>query len=699
MVNFDVKKIILFLIFFGTINATLIRPTNGKELSYIHIVFEWEQQPNAITYQLELHDLSSNTYFSYDSLVSTVFILKSNIIWENSYQWKVRTYIGPGHYGEWMGPSTFHTKHSRLGYRYVTNHADSLMQPGLTIFGGASPNRHSFVIDKYGNEIWNDDGYKFKINHVDEFGSLYGNSDHSFPENTACKINYDMDILWASNIRVDPHDMKETSRNTYFVMKNTYSNGPIPSNNSLTNLFQGLGFAADDSTNEFPWYGQRILELDENGDIIWEWNPFDHFQMNDFDNHGHTWLDGYIHMEYDWTHSNALWFDENESAIYLSSRHLSRITKINYPTGEVLFNVTLPSPYITNGDTFLGNNLLFSFQHHIVKLDNGNFTLFDNGNISNQLFEHGQRISRGIEFEILNDSTCNIVWEYSLPPALYGHACGSMQVLDNNNRLIFTRGVGANPDRPTILEVTLDKEIVWEMRGTQSYGWYRALRIPSLHPDAFSLQVNPYSTIDLNGIEMNGVIIDSSGIVTISIKNESEYKQPYQYVVKDKRKWIRAVHGIDTINALGNLEIELDYNPSRVSRRKPYSQLQIAVTPLKHPYAKKYKEFTIFDLSNTSNNDRVGNLVVSNVDNIPNPFNPTTTLKYDLLVGGEIKINIYDLMGRKVRTLFDGVQEAGSKSILWDSTDDSGIQIGTGFYFYTIRTTSELKKGKMLFLK
>jgi len=694
-----VKKIILFLIFYGTINAGLIRPTNGQELSYIHIVFEWEQQPNAINYQLELHDLSSNTYFSFDSLVSTVFILKSNIIWENSYQWKVRACIGPGHYGDWMGPSTFHTKHSRLGYRYVTNHADSLMQPGLTIFGGASPNRHSFVIDKYGNEIWNDDGYKFKINHVDEFGSLYGNSDHSFPENTACKINYDMDILWASNIRVDPHDMKETSRNTYFVMKNTYSNGPIPSNNSLTDLFQGLGFAADDSTNEFPWYGQRILELDENGDIIWEWNPFDHFQMNDFDNHGHTWLDGYIYMEYDWTHSNALWFDENESAIYLSSRHLSRITKINYPTGEVLFNVTLPSPYITNGDTYLGNNLLFSFQHHIVKLDNGNFTLFDNGNISNQLFEHGQHISRGIEFEILNDSTCNIVWEYSLPPALYGHACGSMQVLDNNNRLIFTRGVGANPDRPTILEVTLDKQIVWEMRGTQSYGWYRALRIPSLHPDAFSLQVNPYSTIDLNGIETNGIIIDSSGIVTISIKNESEYKQPYQYVVKDKRKWIRALHGIDTINALGNLEIELDYNPSQVSRRKPYSQLQIAVTPLKHPYAKKYQEFTIFDLLNTSNTDRTGNLIVSNIDNVPNPFNPTTTLKYDLLVGGEIKINIYDLMGRKVRTLFDGVQEAGSKSILWDSTDDSGIQMGTGFYFYTIRTTSELKKGKMLFLK
>ena len=693
------NKIKLFLALLGIVNAELIRPAHGQELNYIHVVFEWEQLPDAISYQLELHDLSSNSFFTFDSLSTTVLLLESNIIWENSYQWKVRAWLGEDNYSEWMGPATFHTNHSRLGYRYITNHEDSLIQPGLTIFGGASPNRHSFVIDKYGNEIWNDDGYKFKINHVDEYGSLYGNSDHSFPENTACKINYDMNILWASNIRVDPHDMKETSRNTYFVMKNTYSNGPIPSDNSLTDIFQGLGFAADDTTNEFPWYGQRILELSEEGDILWEWNPFDHFQMDDFDNHGHTWLDGYIYMEYDWTHSNALWFDENESAIYLSSRHLSRVTKIDYPSGEILLNITLPSPYISNGDSYIGNNLLFNFQHHIVKLDNGNYTLFDNGNISNQLFEHEQRISRGIEFEILEDSTCNIVWEYSLPPALYGHACGSMQVLENNNRLIFTRGVGANPDRPTILEVTHDKQIVWEMRGTQSYGWYRALRIPSLHPDAFSVMLSPYSKIDVNEIEMSGVIIDSTGIIKISIKNESEYSQPYEYTIKDKRKWIRAVHGIDTINALGSLEVQLNYNNSQMIRKTPYSELQISVTPVKHPYAKKYQELMIFDQLNNSSIDNTRGQIVSNIDNVPNPFNPNTTLKYELLAGGPIKITIYDLMGREVKTLFDGYQEAGAKAILWDSTDDNGILLGTGFYFYTIRTSSELKKGKMLFLK
>ena len=53
----------------------------------------------------------------------------------------------------------------------------------------------------------------------------------------------------------------------------------------------------------------------------------------------------------------------------------------------------------------------------------------------------------------------------------------------------------------------------------------------------------------------------------------------------------------------------------------------------------------------------------------------------------------------KVRTLYDGVQKAGLKSVLWDSVDDNGIDLGTGFYFYTIKTGTDFKKGRMLLLK
>ena len=91
--------------------------------------------------------------------------------------------------------------------------------------------------------------------------------------------------------------------------------------------------------------------------------------------------------------------------------------------------------------------------------------------------------------------------------------------------------------------------------------------------------------------------------------------------------------------------------------------------------------------------------MIDHVDNIPNPFNPATNIKYELLVSGKVEIIIYDIMGRKVRTLFDGAQDAGLRSVFWDSSDDNGTDLGTGFYFYTIKSGADSKKGRMLLLK
>ena len=64
--------------------------------------------------------------------------------------------------------------------------------------------------------------------------------------------------------------------------------------------------------------------------------------------------------------------------------------------------------------------------------------------------------------------------------------------------------------------------------------------------------------------------------------------------------------------------------------------------------------------------------------NYPNPFNPITTLRYDLPERSNVSITIYDILGRKVRTLVQSVEEPGYKSILWDGTDDLGQQLSAG---------------------
>ena len=64
-----------------------------------------------------------------------------------------------------------------------------------------------------------------------------------------------------------------------------------------------------------------------------------------------------------------------------------------------------------------------------------------------------------------------------------------------------------------------------------------------------------------------------------------------------------------------------------------------------------------------------------------------------------MKIVIYDLMGRMVETLFEGFQEAGPRSIQWNTSNGTGQSIVTGLYFYTIEAGSEVKTGKMLLVK
>jgi len=64
----------------------------------------------------------------------------------------------------------------------------------------------------------------------------------------------------------------------------------------------------------------------------------------------------------------------------------------------------------------------------------------------------------------------------------------------------------------------------------------------------------------------------------------------------------------------------------------------------------------------------------------PNPFNPTTTINYELPQRSDVQITIYDLLGRKVATLLSETQDAGYKTVKWDATD-----VPSGMYFYQIR--------------
>ena len=85
--------------------------------------------------------------------------------------------------------------------------------------------------------------------------------------------------------------------------------------------------------------------------------------------------------------------------------------------------------------------------------------------------------------------------------------------------------------------------------------------------------------------------------------------------------------------------------------------------------------------------------------NFPNPFNPSTEIRYDLPEEGFVNLVVYNMVGQKVRTLRSETMQPGYHSMVWDGRNDVGSQVATGMYFYSIHTGSFQATKKMLFLK
>jgi hypothetical protein len=86
--------------------------------------------------------------------------------------------------------------------------------------------------------------------------------------------------------------------------------------------------------------------------------------------------------------------------------------------------------------------------------------------------------------------------------------------------------------------------------------------------------------------------------------------------------------------------------------------------------------------------------------NVPNPFNPTTVIRYDMPQnGGEVSLRIYDAAGRVVKTLVAGTPAAGQRSITWDGRDDAGRPVASGVYFCRLTASGYANTSKMVLLK
>ena len=87
------------------------------------------------------------------------------------------------------------------------------------------------------------------------------------------------------------------------------------------------------------------------------------------------------------------------------------------------------------------------------------------------------------------------------------------------------------------------------------------------------------------------------------------------------------------------------------------------------------------------------------LQNYPNPFNSNTIIEYNIHKSSWIKLEIYNTLGQKVRTLVDNRQASGNYSVRWDGTSNEGNIVTGGYYFYILTIDNHVEAKKMLFLK
>lgn len=184
----------------------------------------------------------------------------------------------------------------------------------------------------------------------------------------------------------------------------------------------------------------------------------------------------------------------------------------------------------------------------------------------------------------------------------------------------------------------------------------------------FNRDIRP--PIELEHQEVWPLTVQSTpGEVTLSWSYDSEQLPPYTYL-----RLIDIVHDV-TINLNEATEYTFQNSTGQATFELVVNRTMVSIdeTALPSEYALQ--------------------------PNYPNPFNPTTTLRYDLPDQGFVRITIYNQLGQLVRSLVNREESAGYKSMIWDARDNTGRQVGTGIYFYRIEVNGFTQTRKMVLLK
>jgi len=85
--------------------------------------------------------------------------------------------------------------------------------------------------------------------------------------------------------------------------------------------------------------------------------------------------------------------------------------------------------------------------------------------------------------------------------------------------------------------------------------------------------------------------------------------------------------------------------------------------------------------------------------NYPNPFNPSTTIKFSLPEASYVKLEVFNILGQKVKSLLDEKKNVGIHTVVWNGENQNGEKVSSGIYFYRLETESYRSVKKMVLLR
>ena len=128
----------------------------------------------------------------------------------------------------------------------------------------------------------------------------------------------------------------------------------------------------------------------------------------------------------------------------------------------------------------------------------------------------------------------------------------------------------------------------------------------------------------------------------------------------------------------------------------------VVVTPIDGNVLETNNDFSISEVVAVNSGDYINSEIVQSyvlATNYPNPFNPSTTISYELIGDSNVNISIYNIMGQEVANLVNDFKATGSYSVIWNGTNSSGIEMPSGVYIMKLDTDTQSISNKLSLLR